>query len=211
MAHRLVIFLLTACVPSLAGSMVYTTLSAWQTSAPGVTSVLDFESSTPAFYSSFTWSPFSFAASTGGMWILPGANAGTGSGRYLTTDLAPTLNISLASGVFGVAFNLGSNSTASQLANIVATDILGTVYTNNSIGTSGTAGPAIFWGLRSDKQLASIQITFTTTQPQLDNLRYANAPLPPQGPVVPEPAPWALVAAGAVLVFLRRRPPSPFR
>ena len=193
--------------PGWAGSIVYTSLSAWQASVPGSTAVVDLESVSVAYYSSLSSSPYSFSPSSGGLYVLPGAAAGTGSGHYLTTDGASVLNISLAGGVYGSAFNLGSNSGAAATASILAIDINGAQYLTNSFATSGPAGPAMFWGLRSDVQLVSIKITFTPViQPQLDNIRYSNTALPPEGPVVPEPPTWALLAIGGVLILVRRRP-----
>ena len=198
---------IAATHPAWAGSMVYTSLPSWQASAPGSTAVLDFESVSVAYYGSFSSNPYSFNPSSGGLYVLPGAAAGTGSGRYLTTDGASVLNISLAAGVYGAAFNLGSNSGSPATASILATDINGAQYLTSNFTTSGPAGPAMFWSLRNDVQLVSIRITFTPAiQPQLDNIRYSNTALPPQGPVVPEPAPWSLVAIGGILLLVRRRP-----
>ena len=206
MLKLLISLSLAATLPLGAGTLVYTSLTSWQASTPGSNTVLDFESTTPAVYTTFAYSLFTFAASSGSLYVLPGAAAGTGSGHYITTDISQTMNIIFAPNVYGVAFNLGSNAAAAATASIVATDIHGTQYSTSGITTSGPAGPAIFWGLRADVQLSSIRVTFTTAQPQLDNVRYSNTALPPQGPVIPEPAPWTLVAAGGVLLLVLRNP-----
>ena len=186
-----------------AGSFVYTSLSAWQGSSPGNSTVLDFESSTVSYYSTFSWSPYAFAPSNGGLYLLPGAASGTGSGNYLTTDLASTMTITLASGVYGVAFNLGSNTSSTATASILGIDANGVQYSTSGFGTAGTTGTAAFWGLRNDVQLVSVKITFTGgVHPQLDNVRYASAALPAQGPGAPEPATWLLVLFGALYLAI---------
>ena len=195
---------LAAC-PAWAGSFVYASLASWTASSPGSTAVLDFESYSPAYYGSFSYSPYAFTAS-GGLYILGGAAAGTGSGHYLTTTGDSTLNIALAAGVYGVAFNLGSNSGAAAAASIVGTDANGVQYSTSGFTTSGPPGPAMFWGLRNDVQLVNVKITFTSgIQPQVDNVRYSNTALPAQGPATPEPETWALVATGIAALFFRRK------
>lgn len=203
MARRLILFsmlIAMAACPAWAGS-IYTSLSAWQASSPGSTAVLDFESVSPAFYSSFSNSPYSFTAS-GGLYVLGGAAAGTGSGHYLTTTGAQVLNIGLTTGVYGVAFNLGSNSGTTAIASILAIDTNGIQYLTSSFTTSAPSSPAMFWGLRNDVQLVSVKITFASgINPQIDNVRYSNTALPPQGPVTPEPETWLLVATGGVVLL----------
>ena len=206
MSKWLISLSLAVTCPGWAGSLIYSSLTGWQASTPGSNTVLDFESTSPGVFTTFAYSPFTFAASSSTLYVLPGAAAGTGSGRYITTDLAQTMNIVFASGVYGIAFNLGSNSATAASATIVATDINGSQIVSSGITTSGPAGPAIFWGLRADVQLANIKVTFTTAQPQLDNVRYANTALPPQAPSIPEPAPWTLVALGGVLLLVLRNP-----
>ena len=196
--------------PVRAGSLVYTSLAAWQASSPGTTTALDFESTSTGLYSSFSYSPYSFTAPGDYIIVNTPAPAGTGSGHYLTSLGSSVINITMASSVYGIAFNLGSNAASAATASILATDINGLQYLSNSVTTSGPSGPAIFWGLRADVQLATIKVSFSTAIPQLDNLRYSNTALPPQGPVIPEPAPWALVATGGVL-FLVIRHPKPSR
>lgn len=203
-ARTLAILAIAAC-PAWAGSFVYSSLAAWQASSPGSTATLDFESASPAYYTGFSYSPYSFSAN-GNLYVLPGAAAGTGSGRYLTTVSSPVLDLSLGTGVFGIAFNLGNNSAGAAPASIRATDINGVQYFTSSVTTSAPAGPAIFWGLRTDVQLVSVRITFTAILPQLDNVRYSNTALPPQAPSIPEPETWVLIVTGLVLLMLKRRP-----
>ena len=193
---------------SWAGSLIYSSLTTWQASTPGSTTVLDFESSSTGLYSSFSYSPYSFTPTNDWLVINSPAAAGTGSGHYLTTLGSNVINIAVSAGVYGIAFNLGSNAGASANASILATDINGIQYLTSPLATAGPAGPAIFFGLRTDVQLATIKVSFTTAIPQLDNIRYSNTALPPQGPVIPEPSPWTLVASGAVLFLVVRNPTS---
>jgi hypothetical protein len=196
--------------PASASSFVYTSLTAWQASSPGNPVVLDFESTPIAYYASFASSPYSFTASTGGLYVLGNAAADTGSGNYLTTSGATGVTIALGSGVYGVAFNLGSNYGTPETATIIATDANGVNYTTSGFTTSGSAGPAAFWGLRNDVQLVNVRITFTgVIQPQLDNVRDSNI-APDSGPAVPEPASWILIASGGVGLFCRKQPTSRF-
>ncbi len=205
MARRLIRFsmlIVIAACPAWSGS-IYTTVSAWQASSPGSTAVLDFESFSPAFYSSFSSSPYSFTAS-GGLYVQGGAAAGTGSGHFLTTTGAQVLNIDLTTGVYGVAFNLGSNSGTASIASILAIDTNGLQYLTNNFTTASPSSPAMFWGLRNDVQLVSVKVTFASgINPQLDNVRYSNTTLPSQGPVNPEPETWLLVATGGVVLLFR--------
>ena len=188
------------------GFLVYTSSSDWLSSSPGNTNILDFSSVTPAYYSSFSYSPYAFQASSGGLFVLPGANAGTGSGTYLTTDLATVLNITLGAGVYGIAFNLGANASTAVTGTVIISGTNGIQLFSTAVTTSGSPGPATFWGLRSDVPLAGVKISFTTNNPQLDNLQYSNTALPSQGGSAPEPAPWALLAAGGVALLLVCRP-----
>jgi PEP-CTERM motif len=204
---KYVLLISAMMLPATGGSFVYTSLSAWQASSPGSTAVLDFESTSPAFFSSFSSGVFAFTSTASGLFVLNGAAAGTGSGHYLTTSGGTDLTITFASGVYGAAFNLGSNSAAAASASIVAIDVNGVQYSTGSFTTSGPAGPAAFWGLRNDVQLASLKITFASgAQPQVDNVRYSNIALPPQGPVIPEPGTWWLAGSGVALLLIRRRP-----
>ena len=197
---------LIAASSAWGGSLVYTTLTSWQSSSPGSSAVLDFESSSISYYGSYSSSPYTFTAAAGGLYLLGGAASGTGSGHYLTTDGASTiLNIALATGIYGVAFNLGSNSGSPATGSILATDINGATYLTGSFTTSGPSDTAAFWGLRNDVQLASIRITFVSpVQPQIDNVRYSSTALPSQDPAVPEPGTWILAVSSLGLVLLLR-------
>ena len=199
------ILLLTIMPPAAAGSFVYTSLTAWQSSSPGGTTALDFESTAPGYFGLFSSGVFSITSTGSGLYVLNGAAAGTGSGHYLTTSGGTDVIIALASGVYGVGFNLGSNSSAAATASIVGIDANGVRYTTSAFTTSGPAGPAAFWGLRSDVQLTSVKIVFTSTiQPQVDNLWYSNTTLPSQGPVIPEPGTWWLSGSGFLFFLFTR-------
>jgi hypothetical protein len=196
------IILAMGMVPAAASSFVYDTESAWQASNPVSPGTLDFESSTPGYYSSFTYTPFTFTAGSGWAVIAGGAAPGTGSGNFLSTDSSPTINITLATGVYGVAFNLGANSDSSAIATIIATDANGLEYTTSGFSSSGPAGPAAFWGLRSDAQLVNVRISYVALLPQVDNVRYSNTPLPPDGePAIPEPGSGTLLFIGGGLIL----------
>ena len=138
------VLLIAGTLPAVAGSLVYTTSTNWQASSPGGSATLDFESSNAGYYNSFVYSPYTFTAGTGAEWIQNNAAAGTGSGHYLTTDISSILNIALGTGVYGVAFKLGSNSGSPAPATIVATDVNGLLYTTSGFTTSGPSGPAAF-------------------------------------------------------------------
>ena len=200
--------MLAMMLPAAGGSLLFPSVTAWQASSPGSSAVLDFESTGPAFFGTFSSSPYLFSSTASGLYVLGTAAAGTGSGHYLTTSGGTDLTISFASGVYGVAFNLGSNSGTPATATIVAIDVNGAQYSTGAFTTSGPVGPAVFWGLRNDVQLTSLTITFASgIQPQIDNVRYSNTALPPQGPVIPEPATWWMVGGGVVVLLLRRGNP----
>jgi hypothetical protein len=199
------ILLLTMMLPAAGGSFVYTSLSAWQASSPGITTALDFESTSPAYFGLFSSGVFSITSTGSGLYVLNGAAAGTGSGHYLTTSGGTDLIIALAAGVYGLAFNLGSNFGAAATASIVATETNGVTYTTSAFTESGPAGPAAFWGLRNDAQLSSVRIVYTSTiQPQVDNLWFSNTSLPPQGPGIPEPGTSWLAGSGIALLLFTR-------
>lgn len=195
------VILTTGMLPAAASSFVYDTLSAWQASSPVSPGVLDFESSSIGYYGSYSYAPFTFTAGSGGEWIFGGATAGTGSGHFLATDTSTTLNITLATGVYGLAFNLGANSGSPQIATIIATDANGIQYTTSGFTTSCPAGPAAFWGLRSDAQLVNVKISYAAVLPQLDNVRYSNTPLSSGDPPIPEPGSGLLLFTGGLVLW----------
>jgi hypothetical protein len=197
----LVLFL-SAAGSSIAGTVTYSTLSAWN--ADGTNNgVITFTTASLGVYQSpQTFDQVAFYATIGSPPTLQIAgNFGPGTGNFIATIQSMILGPASASTIFGLGFNLGCYScSGNQTPSVVVTDVNNNIFTFSGMSTPG------FWGVRSDVALSTVRVSYGTDYVALDNIAFStqgNDP-PPTGDT-PEAATLILIGTGLGVIARYRR------